>query len=179
MSDMRLVVDHLKLDYKGPFEFNGLCRLINSFLNERGFDVRQDKDFELNTKKGKQIEWQIFPWKKVSDYVRFTPKIRILVKDMVKMEVVKNKKKVKVDNGRVILVIDGFIEFDYFHKWDDHPFLIFLRSLYDRFIYRAYTERFEQRFVYDMNQLYDRIEQFLGMYRHYKVVTKVPQFSHH
>jgi hypothetical protein len=179
MGDLRLIVDHMKLDYKGPFEFNALCRLINAFLKERGFDVKQEKDFEMNTKKGKQIEWQISPWKKISDYARFIAKIRILVQDMVKIDAVKDKKKVKIDNGRMVLVIDGFIEFDYFNKWDEHPFFIFLRSLYDRFIYKAYTERFEQRLVYDMHHLYDRIERYLGMYRHYRVVTKVPHFAHH
>jgi len=178
MADTRLIVDHLRLDYKGPFEFNGLIRLINAFLKERGFDLRHDKDFEMNTKKGKQMEWQISPWKRVSDYVNFLPKIRILAQDMGKIEVVKDKKKVKVDNGRIIMTIDGWIAFDYFHKWDERPFLMFLRSLYDRFIYKVYTERFEQRFSYDMKQLYDRIEQFLNMYKQYKVVTIEPHFSH-
>ena len=50
MADSRLIVDHLKLDYKGPFEFNALIRLITAFLKERGFDLRSDKDFEMNTK---------------------------------------------------------------------------------------------------------------------------------
>ena len=177
MSEVRLIVDHLKLDYKGPFEFNALIRLIQAFFKERGWDLKHDKDYEMNTKTGKQIEWQINPWKRITDYVNYIPKIRILVEDMVKVEVIKDKKKVKVDNGRLIMTIDGFIVFDYFHKWDQHPFLMFLRTLWDRFIYKAYTERFEQRLVYDMHHLYDRIEKFLNVYKHYRVVTKVPHFS--
>ena len=179
MSDVKIVVDHLKLDYKGPFEFNALCRLINAFTKERGFDSRYDKDFEINTKTGKHIEWQISPWKKITDYIRYMVKVRILIDDMVKVEVIKDKKKVKVDNGRLIMFIDGFIEFDYFHKWDQHPFFMFLRSLYDRFIYKAYTERFEQRLVYDIHHLHDRTEKFLNVYRHYRVVTKVPHYAYH
>ncbi len=178
MADTRLIVDHLKLDYKGPFEFNALIKLITAFVKERGFDFTSNKDFEMNTKTGKQIEWQATPNKRLSDYINFLPKIRILVQDMNKVEVIKDKKKVKVDNGRLILTIDGWIVFDYFNKWDEHPFFMFLRTLYDRFIYKVYTERFEQRFSYDMRQLYDRIEQFLNVYKHYKVVTKEPHFSH-
>ena len=177
MGEMRLIVDHLKLDYSGPLEFNALVKLITAFVKERGFDIQHDKDFELNTKTGKQIELQIWPWKLISDYARHVIKIRILVKDMVKVEAIKDKKKVKIDNGRAIIFIDGFIEFDYFNKWDEHPFFMFLRSLYDRFIYKAYTERFEQRLVYDIHHLYNRIEKFLNVYQHYKVVTKVPHFS--
>lgn len=178
MSEIRVVVDHLKLDYKGPFEFNALCRLINAFFFERGFDIKVDKDFEINTKTGKKIEWQISPWKKITDYVRYICKIRILIEDMVKVEAIKDKKKVKVDNGRLIMFIDGFIDFDYFNRWDEHPFFLFLRTLYDRFVYKAYTERFEQRFVYDIHHLYDGIEKFLNVYHHYRVVTTVPHLSH-
>ena len=121
MTDIRLVVDHLQLDYKGPFQFNDLCKIINSFLNERGFDCRVDKDFEINTKAGKQIEWQISPWKKITIYARYIAKVRMLVSDMVKVQVVKDKKKAKVDSGRIIITIDGYLDLDYFGKWDANP----------------------------------------------------------
>lgn len=178
MGDMRLIVDHLKLDYKGPFQFNQLVRLINSFLNERGYDAKYDKDFEINTKTGKHIDWQIMPWKKISDYAKYWAKVRILVQDMNKVEIVKDDKKEKVDNARIIITFDGYLELDYFHYWDEHPFFVFIRSLYDRFIYKAYTDRFEKRLSYDIHQLYDRVERFLNFYRHYRVVTRVPHFSH-
>ena len=58
------------------------------------------------------------------------------------------------------------------------PFLVFFRSMYDKFIYKAYTERFGQRLTFDVHQLYDLIEKFFNMYRHYRVVTKVPHFAH-
>ena len=151
---------------------NDLLRMIESFIFERGFDKRQDKDFEQNTSNGKFIEWQISPWKWITDYARYIIKVRVLGYEIVKTDVVTHGKKKKIDSGRVIIVIDGFVEYDLQSKWEGHPVLHFVRSLYDNFIFKAYTERFEQTLVHDINQLHDQVEKFLNLYRNYAVISK-------
>lgn len=176
MSELRLVVDHLRLNYSGPFDANALFKHINAFLFERGFDLKVEKEFEQNTKTGKQIEFLIMPWKRISDYTRHHIKIRILVYDYNKVDAVVDKKKVKVGNGRVVIYLDGYLELDQEERWESVPFFQFLRSIYNNFIYRVYTERFEQRLSYDVHHLYDTIERFFNMYKHYKVVSKAPPY---
>ena len=177
MSELRLVVDHLRLNYTGPFDANALFKHINAFLKERGFDIKIDKEFEQNTQTGKQIEWQMKPWKRITDYVRYWPKIRILVYDYNKVNAVVGQKKVKIGNGRALIYIDGYLELDESQRLEGLPFFQFLRSIYNNFVYKVYTERFEQRLSYDMHHLYDTIERFFNMYKHYKVVSKVPPFA--
>ncbi len=172
MSHLKIVVDHEKIDYSGPHNTSDLFRMIEQFLFERGFDKKQDKDFEQNTEHGKCIEWQISPWKKITDYVRYIIKIRVLGYDLVKSDAVISDKKTKVDSGRLIIVIDGFVEYDYDSKWDGKPFLSFLRTVYDYFIFKAYTERFEHRLVHDVNHLYHQIEKFFNLYGHYSVISR-------
>lgn len=178
MSDVRAVIDHMKLDYNGPFDFNDLVMMIQRFTFERGFDRKPEKDYEQNTSTGKQIEWQVTHWKKLTDYMRILLRVRILVSDYVKVDAVKDNKKVKVGNGRVILYFDAFMELDYFLRWDSRPFFLFLRVLYDKFIYKVYTERFEQRLTYDMVHLYNEVENFFNIYKYYKVIKTVPHFAH-
>lgn len=178
MSDTRLIVDHQKLEYEGPFDLNDLIMMIQKFSFERGFDRKLEKDFEQNTKTGKQVEWQISHWKKVTDYVKNILRIRILVTDYVKVDSIKDKKKVKVGNGKIIIFFDGLLEFDYFHKMDSRPIFMFMRVLFDKFVYKLYTERFEQRLTYDLNHLYHEVEKFLNLYRHYKPVKTMPHFAH-
>jgi len=177
MSELRLVVDHLRLNYTGPFDANALFKTIQVFLFERGFDLKIDKEFEQNTQNGKFIEWQMKPWKRITDYVRFWPKIRILVYDYNKVNAVVNSKKVKVGNGRVVVYIDGYLELDESQRWEGLPILQFVRTIYNNFVYKVYTERFEQRLSYDMHHLYDTIERFFNVYRSYKVVSKIPPFA--
>lgn len=176
MSELRLVVDHLRFNYTGPFNANELIKHIYAFLKERGFDMLQLKDFEQNTQTGKHMEWQVRPWKKISDYGRFWPNIRVLIKDYHKVDAVVDRKKVKIGNGHVIIYIDGYLELDEQQRWETIPFFQFLRSLYNHFFYRIYSERFEQRLSYDMHHLYYSIEQFFNVYKYYKVVSKVPPF---
>lgn len=172
MGHVKIIVDHDKLDYSGPFVANDLFRMIENFIWERGFDKRQDKDFEHNTERGKFIEWQISPWKVITDYARYIIKVRVLGNELLKTDVIVDGKKAKVDNGRVIIVIDGFVEYDQDSKWEQNPFLHLLRAIYDNFIFRVYTERFEQVLVNDINHLHDNIEKFFNTYRHYSTISK-------
>jgi len=95
-----------------------------------------------------------------------------------KVEILDNDKKLKLDQGKVIMYLDGFIEHDYEHRWEMTPILQFLRTIFDKFIYKFYTERFEQRITYEMHQLYDNLESYFNMYKHYAPVSKVSHFSH-
>ena len=172
MGHVKIIVDHDKIDYSGPLEVNSLLRMIENFIFERGFDKAQDKDFEQNTANGKFIEWQIAPWKWISDYERYIIKVRVLGYDILKADAMQNGKKSKIENGRVIIVIDGFIEYDLQARWANSPLLNFIRALYDNFIYKAYTERFEHMLVNDINHLHSQIEKFLNLYRHYSVISR-------
>lgn len=172
MGHLKIVVDHEKLEYEGPLSVSDLFRSIQNFFQERGFDYRQDKDFEHHTPSGTQIEWQISPWKIISDYARHLVKVRILAKDLAKVDVMKDGKKIKVENGKIIIIIDGFIETDVDSRWDERPFFVFLRTVYDKFVYRMYTERFEQRLTHDVNQLVNYIKQFLNVHRRFVVISR-------
>src|SRR3989344_7969378 len=172
MGHLKLVVDHQKIDYSGPLDLKEFFRMIDHFIWERGFDKRQDKDFELNNASGKSIEWQIAHWKKITDYIRYIIKVRVIGYDFQKSDAMVDGKKKKIDNGRLIIVIDGFMEFDYESYWDEKPFLHFVRTLFDYYFFKPYTERFEQRLTHDINHLHDTIEKFLNMYMHYSVISK-------
>ena len=100
-----------------------------------------------------------------------------MVSDYNKVDAIVDKKKVKVGNGRVVIYIDAYLELDESQRWEGLPFFQFLRVIYNNFIYKVYTERFEQRLSYDMHHLYNTIEQFFNVYKSYKVVSKAPPFS--
>ena len=177
MSDVRIIVDHMKLEYIGLFDLNGLFKMIEAWLKERGMEKRTDQNQELTTPTGKFIEWTIAPWKKISDYNRIFFKIRMLVYDFKKVEAVKDDKKVKLGHGRVLMYFDAYLEHDYEHRWDFVPMLVFFRTMFDKFIYKTYTERFEQQLTYDIHYLYNLVETYFNMYKQYRPVSEVPHFA--
>lgn len=176
MSDLRIIVDHLKLEYSGLMDVKELFRLISSFCREREYQKKEDKNHEHNKPEGKYIEYEISPWKKVSDYYRYVIKIRMLFQQLNKVEIVKDKKKVQIDKGKVIIYLDGYIEHDYSNRWDDRPLFLFIRTMYDKFIYKMYTEKFEQMLVHEVQDLYNELEKFLNISRSYTVISKTPHY---
>jgi len=176
MSELRIIVDHMKLDYSGLLDIKGLFKLINAWTMERAFQKKEDKNHEQNINGEKFIEYEISHWKKVSDYTRHVYKIRALFQNFKKVDVTLDSKRKKLDQGRILIYFDGFIEHDYEHRWDGNPLFVFFRTLYDKFVYRAYTNKFEQHITHDIHNLYNEIEKFLNTYRSYKVVSKMPHF---
>jgi len=171
MGNVKIIVDHDKMDYSGPLDVTELFKTVENFIFYMGYDKRQDKDFEQNTQNGKFVEWQISPWKWISDYARYIIKVRVIGYDILKTDVVSDGKKKKVDSGRVVIVIDGFVDYDLQNRWQDNPVLYFISQMYDKFIHKVYTERFEHMLVHDVNRLHDEIEKFLNIYRHYSVIS--------
>ena len=177
MSELRITVDHLRLNYEGPFDANALYKHVTAFIKEKGFDLAISKEFEHDNNKGKQIEWQLRPWKQISDNLRYWIKVRTIIYDYHKVDAIVDKKKVKIGNGKVVMYFDGYAELDQLNFWDKLPILQFIRSIYINFIYKTYTENFEQRLTYDVYHLYHTIEQFFNFYKSYKVVSKVAPFA--
>ncbi|MBI2646992.1 hypothetical protein HYW99_00790, partial [Candidatus Woesearchaeota archaeon] len=46
MGHLKIIIDHEKIDYSGVLDIANLFKVIENFLFERGFDKKQDKDFE-------------------------------------------------------------------------------------------------------------------------------------
>ena len=174
MSEIKIIVDHLRMDFKGMFNANDLFRAIDSWLFEKGFEKRTNKNFEYDTASGKFMEWESYPWKKVTDYYRQMMKIRILIYDMVKKDVVHEGKKERLDHGRGIIYLDGYLELDYEHRWDGNAFLQAVRTLFDKWLYVHYTESFEKMVTRDCHMLNDHLEKLLNLKRHWRLVESVP-----
>lgn len=167
----------MKIEYTGPLNFNEMIQNIERHFAEKHFEKRSDKTYEIDGPKGKYIEWVQTTWKKITDWIRLSIKIRILAYDLTKADATLDGKKVKIDNARIIIYFDGFIETDYEHRWDERPIFVFFRTIKDKFIEKAYTERFESILTQDVHQVYELIQRYLNMQRSYKVVSKVPHFS--
>ncbi|MBL7055505.1 hypothetical protein ISS07_01175 [Candidatus Woesearchaeota archaeon] len=177
MGELRVTVDHLRLNYEGPFDAHELYKHLTNFIYEKGFDFRPDKEFEHELQNGKHIEWLLRPWKQISHDMRQIVKMKVLIYNYKKVDAIVNNKKTKIGNGKLVMYFDGYIDFDQWNMWEHKPFLQFIRTAYLNFVHKTYTEHFEQRLTSDVNYLYHSVEKFLNMHKHYKVVSKVSSFA--
>tara|TARA_Y100000294_G_C8422388_1_gene283358 strand:- start:19 stop:519 length:501 start_codon:yes stop_codon:yes gene_type:complete len=166
VSEKKLVVDTLNFNYEGVFSVLELYKEINHWLYERGYSLFEKKNSENITSTGRNIEFELRPYKSITNYAKNEIRIKIFMTDIKDLEVEKEKIKKKLNEGSVEIIFDGYVETDYENRWENKPFFYFFRSLIDKFVYRIYTDKFENMIVSDIYTIHTRIKTFLNLYRY-------------
>ena len=167
MSEKRLVIDQLKLTFDGPFDLPGLYKLIDNFFYERNWDKFEKLNTEQVLPTGRNIKIELVNWKSITDYYKITMRIRLYSKDLIHTSIEHDGKTVELNKGKVMLVIDGYVDADRHGKWEGSPFNWFLREIFDKYIFKGHFGKAEQWLVSDVNDLYGQIQTYLNVY-HYK-----------
>jgi len=152
-----------KLKHTGIVDFKELYNFCYTWLTDEDYFVIEKNYNEKITPQGKEVEIQWVAFRKISDYFRFELKFtwRVI---LTPIEVEKNGKKIKADKAYIEIKIDGVLQKDYEHRWENNSFLKFLRGLYDRYIIRGRIEDYETK-------LYDEIEEFRRQVKSFLALT--------
>ncbi len=175
MSERRLVIDHMTLTYEGLFDLHELYTLINLWLKDKGFDLREQRNQEQVRPNGKFIEVEMLPWKKITDYARHVIRLNIRILSMKDAVVEEDGKRVKLNKGMIKLVMDGYLDTDYEDRWESKPFYFFIRTLFDKFVYRTYSTQYEELLVENCLQLHSTIKAFLNLYQYEYGMMRRPE----
>ena len=166
MVEQRLIVDHVRLSYEGLFNVNDLFMMIDSFFKEKGYDKREVRNIEIVKPEGKYIEIELMPWKKINDYVRHIIRVEMKMMNIKEVEVEKDGHRMRLNSGRVNFVFDAYLQTDWENKWDMKPMYFFIRTVFDKFVYKSYTNMAEGLLVENVNQLHTYVKAFLNLYRY-------------
>ena len=167
MAERDVVIERYRLTYEGLFNLLDLYTMIDEYFEDKGYDKREKKNVERVTPEGKYIELHFEPWKKLTDYAKSVIAVRIILSDIKEVEVEKDGVKVKLNQGKVQFVFDAFLETDYEHRWEMKPMFFFIRTIFDKYIYRNYTISFKNEVANDLNGLIVMCRSFLNLYRHH------------
>jgi hypothetical protein len=163
MAERRLIVDGLTVRYEGLFNFQELYHMIENWERQMGYDMYEKKNYEQVLKDGRDIEIEIEPWKKTTDYHKFHLKIVFIVKKLKEVIVKKDGIDVKTNYGQLQITIKAYLETDYSNKWENKPSFYIIRILFDNFIYKSETKRNSQMLSEEMDLLYNHITGYLNM----------------
>jgi len=177
MAERRLVVDHMTLAYDGLFDLHELYTLINQWLKDKGFDLREQRNQEHIKPSGKYIEVEELPWKKITDYARHVIRLNIRIVNMKDVVVEEDNKRMKLNQGRISIVMDGYLDTDYEDRWESKPFYFFIRTIFDKFIYRTYSTQYEELLVENCLQLHAAIKSFLNLYQYEYGANRRPELQ--
>lgn len=166
MVERRTITDNLMIRYEGLFSLDELCRVIEDWQRQNGYEKHILKDFEHVTKKGKNIEIDMQPWKNINENERSAIRLIILIKNMRDVFVKVTGAKMKMNQGEVLVRISGYHLSDLAHKWEGKSYVYFIRAVINKYIYRISPEDKRDGLVAgDLNSLYHNIRAYLNLVR--------------
>jgi len=164
MEKKQIVFD-LRLNYNGPLSVEELYEEVEKWMSERGLHKELKRKSEEVKSKGKKIEWIIECWKEVTHQVKHVVRLKILFNDTKEIRIKRKGKNVKINQADVLIVIDGFLETHYGHQWTQQPLFVFFRTLYDKYVWKIVSERYDGAVSDDCYDLHKRIKAFFNLYK--------------
>lgn len=168
MAETLTIIDGKTLEYEGLFEPRELYTVIDQLFKQHGFDKNEFKNSEHVYKDSKQLEMDLRPYKKLSDYVKVEIKIIIIAKDLKHVEIDNKGIKKKMYNGHVQVTFYSYLITDYENSWEMKPFYYFMRMFIDKFIYRNPISEAKNELITLTQEAYDEIRSYLNMNRYVK-----------
>ena len=166
MAERYLVVDRLKFSYEGLFNAAELYNLIASWFYEKGWDWYEKINDEQVTPRGKQITILLEPSKSTSDYYKLQMRIRLHMVDVKDVEVDHEGKVLRLNHGLVRVTFDGYIFADRKDQWSSSPVYWFLSLIFDNYLFKKYFERMDTWIKSDIDDLHDKIKNYLNVFKY-------------
>ncbi|MGM5485402.1 MAG: hypothetical protein ACQEP1_06040 [Nanobdellota archaeon] len=164
--ERKIIYDHVRTNYKGLFSVTELYRLIDFWFMEKGYTKHELNNFQEDKQDGKKIYINKEPYKKTSDYIKYVIQCEIECDQVKEVEVEKNGKKIRLNQGNCSVIITGHLITDYERKWEDKAFFYFLQQIFDKFVWNPFVSRAEKGLIEECNHLRTQVSSFLNLYRY-------------
>jgi len=167
MAEEEIVVDKERISYEGIFSVAELYRLIDEWLYDKDYIKYEPTHTESTKPEGKYVDLLLVSTKDMTDYARSSLYIKIQLSNIkdVTIETSEGVKQ-KLNQGTVLLTISGVLETDIEDKWEGKPIFLFIRTLYDKYIYKPITGGFQKVVREDTLSLKENVSSFLNLYRY-------------
>lgn len=166
-GDMPMMGEHpiARIIYKGIFDFDGLYKFILNWFKDREYYLEQkDYTHKIPTIFGKEEEFKLNGWRKVTSYYKFVVDVYIHLWDISSVEIIENGKKIKRQKGRAMIEFSGNIETDYVGLWKKSKGAFELKKFLDRFIFRKHmTEEWSAKLYLSVLNLHARVKEYMDM----------------
>ncbi len=167
MGERNIVVDKERMDFQGLFDAKGLLHVMDQWVRDKGYFILIEKRHGETTKpEGKYIDMEFEPFKKFTDYAKSIVKIRAQFNEVKDVVVERDGKKVKLQDGKVTIILDGILETDYEGRWEGKPIFYVLRTAFEKYVYTPFVSGFERGVKEDVMALKNNMKAFLNLTRY-------------
>jgi len=173
MTERSLVVDQLKFRYEGLFSAAELYKLIDNWFYEKGWDKKEPMNEEVVTPQGKNLRIVLEPWKSITDYFKIVIQVKLNVHDLKDVEIEKDGQKIKINQGELHMIFNGYVISDRKGHWNQKPIYWFLSMLFNKYIFKENYNRAERWVLSDVDDLYQKVKSFLNVYKYQFETTPI------
>ncbi len=166
MVEKRPVIDLEQVTYEGLFRMKDVYKLIQDWMDDKGYNPIEKRAHEMVTKSGKQIEVEFEPYKKYSDYAKGIIRIHITAHDLKEVEVKRDSGSRKMQKGQIRITFDSWLETDYEGRWEAQPVFYVLRTLFEKFVYMPFLSGYIKGVRDDTLHLKEQLKAYLNLERH-------------
>jgi hypothetical protein len=164
--ERKLLIRDLPIMYEGLFDASELFKLIDDWFSDHGYAKFELKHVERVSEKGRFVNYEIRPFKKISDYVQYEIYVRLTIRNLTETTVKKGKDSFKINKGSVSVSIDAFLATDVKHRWESRPLFFFMRTIFDKFIHREYVGKLEKEIMDDVRSFHGELKGYLNLSRY-------------
>ena len=167
MVEKKQVLYDLRTTYSGPFVVEDFYKEVDSWIKEKGFEKEPKKRMEHVTKSGKKIEWVVEAHGHLDSLHHEVIVMRALLDNVKESVIKKDGKKIRINNGDVLINIDGFIQ-SHIHGsfFQTKPIYYFIRALIDKFVYMFWSFKWDGTVNSDGRELFKRITSFFNLQKY-------------
>ncbi|MFO7711353.1 MAG: hypothetical protein R6V53_06305 [Candidatus Woesearchaeota archaeon] len=167
MPEREVIVNKKRINYEGLFDSKGVYKIIEDYFDGLNYDKVEKKNIEVVKPEGKYVEILLEPYKKISDYIKVIVKIRMIISDLKEIEIEREKKKVKINQGNLQIIIDGYYETDHQNKWQANPIRYFIRTCFNKYFFKPYTKQGFGNVSNDISGLVTKLQRYLNTFRNF------------
>ncbi|MBN1644907.1 hypothetical protein JW851_02620 [Candidatus Woesearchaeota archaeon] len=136
--------------HKGNFDFDKVCQDIKSWYDEEGYEFHATK----HKHKPAEEELKFHGERKITGYVKFYIYLLIRIRELKTVEIIKEGKKIEINNGLIAFNITPAYKLDYENRFGGNKWLIALQDIYHKYIIKRKLEDYwEDELYFQANDL--------------------------
>ena len=129
MAERRVIVEKDRISYEGLFSMKEVLSIINEWMSDKVYNPLDKKHNESVKADGRTVEIEMSPYKKVTDYAKNVVWIRLIGSELKDVVIDVDGKKKRLNQGKLQIVFDGYLETDYEKRWETKPVFYLLRMI--------------------------------------------------
>jgi hypothetical protein len=153
-----------KIKSSGLFPYSDFYRFCYEYLSdELGFSITEDTYSEKIKGESKDIDIIWSGSRKVTDYFKFSIKVKFRIIGMTNVEVTQDGVKKKMNKGNVEIKMSSTLVRDYQGKFEQNAFQKFLRAIYEKWVIPSRVSQYEDKLAGDSDDFLGQIKAYLDL----------------